>query len=159
MKTINFVDQDDWLEKIVKFPVAFAQVREDSRIDAWVAEQIPNKAHGIMVASGGCTAAHLAFTDKFEKLVLVDMNFAQLELARLKLFLLQKHTKKERMELLGYAYLDDSHRKEALLKLFDANKIRQSTFGDFDTVASIGLDYSGRYELLFARLQPQRYYN
>ncbi len=155
MRTIDFITQDDWLEKAEKFPVAFAQVREDSRIDVWLAERIPNKARGIMVASGGCTAAHLAHTGKFTNLTLVDMNPAQLELARLKLFLLQNGTKSERMELLGYADINASQRKEGLLKLFDANSVHKNTFGDFDTLASIGLDYSGRYELLFARLQER----
>lgn len=140
MRTIDFITQDDWLEKAEKFPVAFAQVREDSRIDVWLAERIPNKARGIMVASGGCTAAHLARTGKFTNLTLVDMNPAQLELARLKLFLLQNGTKSERMELLGYEDLHASKRKEGLLKLFDANNVQKSTFGDFDTLASIGLD-------------------
>jgi S-adenosylmethionine-diacylglycerol 3-amino-3-carboxypropyl transferase len=57
--------------------------------------------------------------------------------------------------LLGYANLNTSQRKEGLLRLFDANNVHKNTFGDFDTVASIGLDYSGRYELLFTRLQDR----
>lgn len=108
-----------------------------------------------MVASGGCTAAHLAHTGKFKRLTLVDTNFAQLELARLKLFLLQNSTIEERKGLFGHLDIDAFQRKELLLKLFDANSIANSTFGDFDTVASIGLDYSARYELLFARLQER----
>lgn len=96
MNKIAFITQDDWLEETAKFPVAFAQVREDSRIDVSLAEEIVDNSCGIMVASGGCTAAHLAYTGKFKRLTLVDTNFAQLELARLKLHLLQNSTIEER---------------------------------------------------------------
>lgn len=154
-RTTYLMTKEDWLEKAEKFPIAFAQVREDSQIDVLLAGRIYNKTRGIMVASGGCTAAHLASTGIFTHLTLVDTNPVQLELARLKLFLLQNGTKSERMGLLGYSNLDASKRKEGLLNIFEANSIHKNTFGDFDIVASIGLDYAGRYELLFARLQER----
>lgn len=154
MRVMDFT-QGHWLEKAETFPLGFSQVREDSQIDVWLARQLPPKSKGIIIGSGGCTAAHLASTNIFSHLTLVDINPAQLDLAKLKIFLLENATQSERMELLGYTNLSAPERKERLLTLLEANAIDKNTFGDIDVVASIGLDYSGRYEMLFAALQEK----
>src|SRR5205807_887619 len=49
-----------WVTEAAHLPVAFAQVREDPLLDAWVVEKLGPEARLIMIASGGCTLAFLA---------------------------------------------------------------------------------------------------
>jgi S-adenosylmethionine-diacylglycerol 3-amino-3-carboxypropyl transferase len=111
-----------WVREAAALPVAFAQVREDPRVDRAVAERLGPEARVCMVASGGCTAAVLATLPNVAAVHLVDANPAQLELARLKLSLLEAATP-ERLARLGHA-----------------------------DPAGGGPDYAGRYERCFAAL-------
>jgi len=54
----------------------------------------------LMVASGGCTAAHLLAQAPLHELTLVDPNRAQLDLAKFKIHLLNLSCQK-RLEILG----------------------------------------------------------
>jgi S-adenosylmethionine-diacylglycerol 3-amino-3-carboxypropyl transferase len=143
----------DWLDHAAGFPLAFAQVREDPRIDLWIADQLPKGARGIMIASGGCTAACLAMSGHFERLVLVDMNPAQLALTRLKLAWVSEYDPQDRLLWLGHRPFTAKARKQALLRQFERHDLPADMFGPIDTVAALGLDFAGRYERLFARLQ------
>jgi S-adenosylmethionine-diacylglycerol 3-amino-3-carboxypropyl transferase len=49
--------------------------------------------------------------------------------------------------------MDPGLRKDALLEIFSSLKYQNDILGPIDFVAEIGPDYSGRYELLFKRLQ------
>ena len=152
-RTITAIQDDNWLEYAAGFPIAFAQVREDPLIDKWIAEQLPAHAKGIMIASGGCTAALLSASGRFECLTLVDMNPAQLALANLKISLVSDCSTEERLNILGYNILPMAERKDLLLSKFARGNIPDDTFGKLDAVSNIGLDFVGRYELLFSRLQ------
>jgi hypothetical protein len=49
-----------WVDEALRMPVAFAQVREDPRVDLAVVERLRRgDLSGLMIASGGCTAAAL----------------------------------------------------------------------------------------------------
>ncbi|MBA4065032.1 MAG: DUF3419 domain-containing protein [Isosphaera sp.] len=111
-----------WVREAAALPVAFAQVREDPRVDRAVAERLGPGVRVCMVASGGCTAAVLVTLPNVAAVHLVDANPAQLELARLKLSLLGA-APAERLARLGHA----------------------DPAGD-------GPDYAGRYERCFAAL-------
>jgi S-adenosylmethionine-diacylglycerol 3-amino-3-carboxypropyl transferase len=47
----------DWVRDGASWPLAFAQVREDARIDLEIASRLGDRSCVAMVASGGCTAA------------------------------------------------------------------------------------------------------
>lgn len=143
----------DWLEEAARFPVAFAQVREDALIDRFIAGQLPEKARGLMIASGGCTAALLAAEGRFAHLTLADLNLAQLDLARLKLAMVAEQTPHERMELLGHTPMPAETRKTRLIEVMDRHGIAPDRFGPIDRVAEAGLDQVGRYEWLFHQLR------
>ena len=140
-----------WVASAAALPVAFAQVREDPRVDLATLDLLdaPRLA-GLMIASGGCTAAVLAAAGRFERLHLVDVNPAQLALARLKLHLLDAPPD-HRLAVCGHARMTE--RAEALAKLFDRLELPPDSLGPFPTVASLSPDHAGRYELLFAQLQ------
>lgn len=149
------IKNDNWLEYASKFPVAFAQVREDSEVDHQIAASLPMGSQGVMIASGGCTAALLAAMDKFESLTLVDTNQSQLELTKAKLSFLSDYAPSDRLRFLGH--LDHSTRSENLKNNLTEElrriQIREDCFGPIDDVSELGLDFAGRYELLFARFQ------
>jgi S-adenosylmethionine-diacylglycerol 3-amino-3-carboxypropyl transferase len=94
-----------WVAEAASWPVAFAQVREDPRIDRFVVERAGANARVCMVASGGCTAAVLVTMSNVAAVHLVDPNPAQLALARLKLRLLGNTdgTGAERQAILGHS--------------------------------------------------------
>src|SRR5262245_7051936 len=91
-----------WVEEAATLPIAFAQVREDPRIDRHVVEQLGTAARICMIASGGCTAAVLATLPNVAAIHLVDPNPAQLALTRLKLRLLETSEPDYRLRLLGH---------------------------------------------------------
>lgn len=153
MSSIPHAIQDEnWLDYVASFPIAFAQVREDALIDQWIANQLPPAAQGIMIASGGCTAALLAAIGQFERLILVDMNPAQLALAKLKISFVSDFSREERLNLLGHSSRASGSIYLELGEL-QRREINKDFFGAFETVQAIGLDYIGRYELLFTRLK------
>ena len=102
----------DWVATAAQLPIAFAQVREDPHLDLWLLERIGrDELCGIMIASGGCTAAALTASGRVSHLHLVDINPAQLALSRLKLHLLQYDKPSERAQLLGYDALPADERR------------------------------------------------
>jgi S-adenosylmethionine-diacylglycerol 3-amino-3-carboxypropyl transferase len=145
--------QQNWVEYITTFPLAFAQVREDTRIDQWVVDQLAIGSQGIMIGSGGCTAVLLAHMEKFNRLTLVDMNPAQLALSQLKFFLVHHYNHLDRLAILGHQSLATHLRKNHLRDAFHYLQCDSEIFGPLDIVAELGPDHIGRYELLFKRLQ------
>src|SRR5258707_12857472 len=93
----------NWVEDAAKLPVAFAQVREDPRLDGWVVDQLGPLARILMIASGGCTIADLCLCSNISSITVVDPNPAQIELGKLKVRLLEKFDTPERLALLGHA--------------------------------------------------------
>ena len=78
-----------WVSRTARLPVAFSQVREDALLDLEISRRLRDGFEGILIASGGCTAAYLAARSRASRLHLVDMNPAQIALTRLKLRLLE----------------------------------------------------------------------
>lgn len=135
-------------------PIAFAQVREDAWVDLALLEQMPGRElRGIMIGSGGCTAAALAASGRLSELHLVDINPAQLALCRLKLHLLQTATSRQRMQVLGHLALDAEARAAKLVEALTVLQLQSDALGPMPMVAQCGPDHAGRYELLFAQLR------
>ena len=146
--------EPSWLSEATMLPLAFALVREDPVLDLAVLRSVkPTASRIAMVASGGCTAAHLA--GHIDYLHLIDPNPAQLALTRLKLHLLQTATATERLELLGHLPLPTEDRHKRLLAAFDTLDLAHDCFGPIEPVANLGPDFAGRYERLFVQLQKR----
>lgn len=144
-----------WVADAARLPVAFAQVREDPRIDASVVARAGDRARVCMVASGGCTAAVLATDPQVARLHLVDANPAQLALTRLKLRLLTSADCPERLRLLGHSPATPEARSAGLAEHFTALGLPADAVGPAEVVARLGPDHAGRYERCFAALRDE----
>lgn len=144
----------DYAIQASKLPIAFAVVREDACQDLEIIRRYfpEEKVSMLMVASGGCTAAHLVANAKLRDLTLVDPNHAQLELSKLKINLLPLAPKK-RFEVLGYLPMNVQERKSIMKGYMYALDINEHIFGDIDEIALHGIDYAGRYEKVFEELR------
>ena len=142
-----------WVEEAAGLPLAFAQVREDPRIDRRVAERLGSGARVCMVASGGCTAAVLATLPNVAAIHIVDPNPAQLALTRLKLRLLETAEPEYRLALLGHVEMNKHTRVADLRSELAALELPGDTFGRLDVHLHTGADYAGRYERCFFALQ------
>jgi S-adenosylmethionine-diacylglycerol 3-amino-3-carboxypropyl transferase len=143
-----------WVAAAAKMPVAFAQVREDPLVDLAVLDLIGRAdLSGIMIASGGCTAAKLVSANRFADLNLVDINSAQLALTRLKLHLLTNETTERRLEICGH--LPMAKRRAELASAFEFLGVDRDVLGPIEIVSSLGPDHAGRYELVFAELRAE----
>ncbi len=143
---------DDWVASTAALPIAFAQVREDPRVDRSLAEELGRKARVLMIASGGETAALLA-TLPIESLHLVDAAAAQVGLTKLKLAMLTDTSTENRLKLLGHYAMDANERGDELQRRMSELGIAANEFGDPDLVAEFGPDFCARYEWVFARLR------
>ncbi|CAN5430489.1 hypothetical protein BH10PLA2_BH10PLA2_24970 [soil metagenome] len=144
-----------WVEQASRYPLAFAQVREDPRIDLAVLSRFDRPVQILMVASGGCTAAALVASGRVEQLQLVDVNSAQIALTRLKLHLLRHGTLDTRLRLLGHASMMSADRVDSISAILDELEISGDIFGPAEYWSNLGLDFAGRYERLFAELQQR----
>ena len=142
-----------WVADAARLPLAFAQVREDPRIDQHLAERAGASSRVCMVASGGCTAAVLATLPNVARIHLVDANPAQLALTRLKLRLLEARGALDRLALLGH---DDSMRFDARREILAAELAAlgcpAGSLGPPELVLTSGPDREGRYERCFQAL-------
>lgn len=149
---------DDWARRAAALPLAFAQVREDPRLDLELARQVPEGGTVVMIASGGETAACLGRLPL--RLVAVDMNPAQLALARVKWELAGKRTAENAAALLGHLPMPAEERRRRMKALLDQLGMDEDVFGPPDWIAERGVDHGGRYEVCFAelraRLEPWR---
>lgn len=147
----------EWVRSAATRPVAFAQVREDPRVDRALIEacarSVGTTLSVLQIASGGCTAAVLAGLPDVSHLALVDPNPAQLALTRIKLLLLRQHTTLERMNILGHSAMLPAQRALALRKLCTHLSLPEDCCGPREAVATEGLDHGGRYELVFVALR------
>jgi S-adenosylmethionine-diacylglycerol 3-amino-3-carboxypropyl transferase len=135
-------------------PIAFAQVREDPLLDLQLLDRLGGQnLSGMMIASGGCTAAALVASGRLAHLHLVDVNPAQLALCRLKLQLLQMATPIERLQLLGHSFLSTEKRAAMLMERLQSLGLPADALGPPPMLAALGPDHAGRYELLFAQLR------
>lgn len=147
--------QPDWATAARLLPVAFAQVREDASQDLWLADRVSGREllRIVMIASGGCTAAALANLPAAGSIHLVDVNSAQLALARLKLHMLRTTGVRDRLELLGHMPVPRLKREARLSSMLRALDLPADALGPAVIVAEAGPDFCGRYEWLFAALR------
>lgn len=144
-----------WLDEALQLPLYFALVREDPLLDVAVANELPDKARGIMIASGGCTAAMLAATGRFAHLHLVDANRGQIALAQLKLHMLAHTAPADRLPILGHTAMPADVRLTQLRSFLGALSLDADLLGPEQLLAELGPDHLGRYEVLFAQLRRQ----
>ncbi|MDG2223402.1 MAG: DUF3419 family protein [Rubripirellula sp.] len=151
---------ENWVSATASLPIAFAQVREDPRIDRRLLEETNARGRSLMIASGGETAAVLA-TLPIESLHLVDPNPAQIAMARVKLSMLSDTSTKERLMLLGHCEMDKGDRQRELERRLSDLGLTADALGPASLVAEMGPDFCARYEWLFSRLReilaPQRH--
>lgn len=146
----------DWVVETARLPIAFAQVREDPLLDLSLLTRITKPGvRGMMIASGGCTAASLTASGRLSHLHLVDFNPAQLALTRLKLDLLQTSDTVERLRLLGHVDLPVDQRAAALSTRLEKLQLPSDCLGPLSLVARLGPDHVGRYEILFSHLRAE----
>jgi S-adenosylmethionine-diacylglycerol 3-amino-3-carboxypropyl transferase len=145
---------EPWALEAARWPLAFAQVREDPRLDLAVLRRVRAPADVVMIASGGETAVCLA-REPLRSLTLVDMNPAQLALCRLKLHLASNTSPKRNLALLGHCDMDVEERRYEVGRLCEVLGLAEEVFGPPESVAALGVDHAGRYEVLFARLREE----
>lgn len=142
----------DWVQAAVALPVAFAQVREDPRLDLEVVASLNATPRIAMIASGGETALCLGRLP-LGQLALIDVNPAQLALVRCKWWLAQHATPREAREWLGHELLSAEERGQRVAETLEALALGRDSLGPFALVSSEGADHCGRYERLFAALR------
>jgi len=142
---------DEWAVRAAALPLAFAQVREDPRLDLELARKLPPGGTVVMIASGGDTAACLARLPL--RLHLVDVNPAQIALSRLKWRLAADGDPARAAALLGHLAMAPELRRVALQPWFEGLGLDEAVFGPPERVAASGPDHCGRYELAFAELR------
>jgi len=145
---------DVWARQASRLPLAFAQVREDPRLDLEIISQLPDHPVIVMIASGGETAIQVA-RQLPAQLHLVDMNPAQLAITRLKWSLAETCSVAESRSLLGHDPMDPCDRGVRLAQHMEQLNLPSDTFGPPEQVAVWGPDFSGRYERAFAELQRE----
>ncbi len=150
MSETNPAPADAWAIEAAKLPLAFAQVREDPRLDVELAQTLPADAVVVMIASGGETLVQLARLP-LQRIHAVDMNPAQLALSKCKLHLASHASADHATRLLGHE--DMSLRSEALKRLWHELELPEDVFGPLEFVTTHGPDHAGRYERCFAELR------
>lgn len=148
------ITADPWAGEAAKLPLAFSQVREDPRLDTSLARLLPEQATVVMIASGGDTLVELARLP-LQRIHAVDLNPAQLALARLKCFLAGTESGEESACLLGHAPMDPGLRGQRMGAMLDRLQLDQGTLGPIPLMAELGVDHVGRYERCFAELRRE----
>lgn len=148
----------DWLDHALKLPVRFAQVREDPLLDMEIVQRVRPNCRVLIIASGGCTVCALNTLGHIAELMVVDPNPAQIELAQFKLLIQREVSSLERYKLLGHEPMNPEDRWTKLAQLASENDLELQSIGPRRVLASRGLDFIGRYEMLFGevsrRLEP-----
>jgi S-adenosylmethionine-diacylglycerol 3-amino-3-carboxypropyl transferase len=137
------------VQAAASLPVAFAQVREDPRLDGERAARYPGGTV-VMIASGGDTACCLSRLP-LGRLLVVDLNPAQLALTRCKWHLARHATREQALQWLGH--LPMAGRAQHLRATLQALDLPTEALGPLPFVAEVGPDFAGRYERLFQALR------
>ncbi len=143
---------DSWALEAARLPLAFAQVREDPRLDVRIALTLPPEATVVMIASGGETLVELARLP-LRRIHAVDVNPAQLALARVKCFLAQRETPARAAALLGHGGMPARAGIDRMSDVMARLGLSGDVFGPVEYWAEAGLDQAGRYERCFAELR------
>ncbi len=145
-----------WARDAAALPIAFAQVREDPRLDVELCGRFLSSNRGgtkvVMIASGGDTAACLARMP-LARLVIVDVNPAQIALTRCKLDLARRASREDALRWLGHVPMAQRDREGQLAETFGQLGLRGDALGAIEKVAALGPDHAGRYEVCFSELR------
>lgn len=152
MPSSNVNAPDPWAIEASTLPLAFAQVREDPRLDCEIAESLPPDGVVVMIASGGETIIPLARLP-MGRIHAVDMNPAQIAIARLKLYLAGATPPDAICRILGHEPMHPSERRKTLERLLEMLLLPENILGPLDLVSELGPDHSGRYERCFAAMR------
>ena len=152
MTNRSIESSEDWLDTALQLPVRFAQVREDPRLDSKIVQRARPNCRVLIIASGGCTVCALNTLEHIDEMVVVDPNPAQLQLAHLKLLIQRQVSVLERSSLLGHEPMDPEERWTKLARLTSENDADLQVLGPSRLVACRGLDFIGRYELVFGEV-------
>lgn len=121
-------------------------------MDVEIARRLPPGATVMMIASGGETAVCLARLP-LSKLVLVDMNPAQLALTRCRFHLAETSGMEQSMALLGHLPMPPERRWENWAAIFDKLNLADHALGELSLIGEYGPDHCGRYEAAFRELR------
>ena len=152
MPSSNVNAPDPWAIEASTLPLAFAQVREDPRLDCEIAETLPPDGVVVMIASGGETVIPLA-RQPLARIHAVDMNPAQIAIARLKLHLARTTPPDAICRILGHEPMPPSERRKTLESLLATLLLPETSLGPLDLVSELGPDHAGRYERCFAAMR------
>lgn len=152
--TVASPTADEWARRASALPLAFAQVREDPRLDLRIVSQLAARPVVVMIASGGETAIQVG-RQQPAQLHLVDVNPAQLALTRLKWYLAQWSPVSAASALLGHSPMDPRDRGVQLEQILDTLDLASDVFGTLEQISIWGLDFSGRYERTFVELRSE----
>jgi hypothetical protein len=152
MPSSNVNAPDPWAIEASTLPLAFAQVREDPRLDREIAETLPPDGVVVMIASGGETVVPLA-RQPLARIHAVDMNPAQIAIARLKLHLARTTPPDAICRILGHEPMPPSERRKTLESLLATLLLPETILGPLDLVSELGPDHAGRYERCFAAMR------
>ncbi len=139
----------DWLDTATDLPVRFAQVREDPLLDIETVRRSKSGCNALIIASGGCTVCALNTLGHIDEMVVVDPNPAQIVLTRLKLLIQDSVPPSHRAGLLGHEPMAKEERGTQLAQLATEYKLDLQSLGPLAVLASRGLDFIGRYEIVF----------
>jgi S-adenosylmethionine-diacylglycerol 3-amino-3-carboxypropyl transferase len=143
---------DAWAKQAAAWPLAFAQVREDPRLDLSILRQLPANPSVMMIASGGETAVCLA-REPLQRLLLIDVNPAQLALTRCRLHLADNCEPQRSMALLGHRPMVAEERTGAWLEIFAQLNLAEECIASLPLLGELGPDHCGRYEAAFAAVR------
>jgi S-adenosylmethionine-diacylglycerol 3-amino-3-carboxypropyl transferase len=152
MPSSNVNAPDPWAIEASTLPLAFAQVREDPRLDCEIAETLPRDGVVVMIASRGDTVIPLA-RKPLARIHAVDMNPAQIAIAQLKLHLARTTPPEAICRILGHDPMPPSERRKTLRGLLATLLLPKTILGPLDLVAELGPDHAGRYERCFAAMR------
>lgn len=153
MPTDSPITADHWALEAARLPLAFAQVREDPRLDIEIATELPTNSTVIMIASGGETLVQLARQNHIARIHSVDVNPAQTALSRLKCRLAATSTPDDSCRLLGHDFMSPEDRGNEMSAHLSELELPDVVFGPPALIAEHGADHAGRYERCFAELR------
>ncbi len=148
------MNADVWAVEAAGLPLAFAQVREDPRLDLHLAHTLTPDAVVVMIASGGYTVVPLSRL-QLGCIHAVDINPAQLALSRCKLHLAGRIPSEAICRFLGHLPMPDTGRAAMLQRLLETLALPDDIFGPLEFVSAHGPDHAGRYERCFTELRRE----
>jgi S-adenosylmethionine:diacylglycerol 3-amino-3-carboxypropyl transferase len=130
--------------------ILFSQVREDPNIEKFVLDKLDGNLDVLLVGSGGCTTLSI-LEDKINKLDIIDQNYEQLNLIKLKLAVIL--TLKNKDDILDFFEGRLSNEQyDNILNILDLeDSVKDYWKKNINFIIS-GINNSGGFELIFKEL-------